>query len=267
MRAGAPRRLLVAGRRLADRAAGRVADARSAEQRRAAALRRAAGLRAAVPARCAQPAGRRASLALGHAAKFRDFWILFGSFFVCGFSANGLIGTHLIPACLDHGIPEVMAAGLLAAMGCFDLVGTTLSGWLTDRWDSRYLLFTYYVLRGLSLLYLPFALDNMLGDRPLAVRRVLRARLDRHRAADREADPQDGRATACRHRVRLAVRRPPARRGNGLDRRRAAAHRARRLCRELRHRRAGLRRCRARRAADRARPHRGSTPTAHSSTA
>jgi sugar phosphate permease len=99
--------------------------------------------------------------ALWHAAQFRDFWILFGSFFVCGFSANGLIGTHLIPACLDHGIPEVMAAGLLAAMGCFDLLGTTASGWLTDRYDSRKLLFAYYLLRGLSLLYLPFALDHV----------------------------------------------------------------------------------------------------------
>jgi MFS family permease len=99
--------------------------------------------------------------ALRHAARYRDFWILFASFFVCGFSANGLIGTHLIPACFDHGIPEVMAAGLLAAMGCFDILGTTASGWLTDRYDSRVLLFAYYVLRGLSLLYLPFALDHL----------------------------------------------------------------------------------------------------------
>jgi predicted MFS family arabinose efflux permease len=99
--------------------------------------------------------------ALAHAARFRDFWILFGSFFVCGFSANGLIGTHFIPACFDHGIPEVMAAGLLAAMGCFDILGTTASGWLTDRYDARRLLFAYYGLRGLSLIYLPYALDHM----------------------------------------------------------------------------------------------------------
>jgi len=99
--------------------------------------------------------------ALAHAARFRDFWILFGSFFVCGFSANGLIGTHFIPACFDHGIPEVMAAGLLAAMGCFDIIGTTASGWLTDRYDARRLLFAYYGLRGLSLIYLPYALDHM----------------------------------------------------------------------------------------------------------
>jgi sugar phosphate permease len=89
----------------------------------------------------------------------RDFWLLGGSFFVCGASTNGLIGTHLIPACVDHGIPEVLGASLLAAMGIFDMVGTTLSGWLSDRWDNRMLLAWYYGLRGLSLLFLPFAFD------------------------------------------------------------------------------------------------------------
>ena len=89
----------------------------------------------------------------------RDFWLLGGSFFVCGASTNGLIGTHLIPACVDHGIPEVLGASLLAAMGIFDMVGTTLSGWLSDRWDNRVLLAWYYGLRGLSLLFLPFAFD------------------------------------------------------------------------------------------------------------
>ena len=95
--------------------------------------------------------------ALGVGAKSRDFWLLFASFFVCGASTNGLIGTHLISYCLDHGIPEVRAAGLLALMGMFDLVGTTLSGWFTDRYDSRVLLFWYYGLRGVSLLFLPFS--------------------------------------------------------------------------------------------------------------
>jgi MFS family permease len=97
---------------------------------------------------------------LAWAAKSREFWILAGSFFVCGASTNGLIGTHLIPACMDHGIPEVKAAGLLAVMGVFDLAGTTFSGWLTDRFNSRYLLFWYYALRGLSLLFLPFSLAH-----------------------------------------------------------------------------------------------------------
>jgi sugar phosphate permease len=90
----------------------------------------------------------------------KDFWLLAGSFFICGASTNGLIGTHLIPACFDHGIPEVKAAGLLALMGVLDLIGTTLSGWLSDRYNSRYLLCWYYGLRGLSLLGLPYALGG-----------------------------------------------------------------------------------------------------------
>ncbi|OUL31170.1 MFS transporter [Nostoc sp. RF31YmG] len=89
--------------------------------------------------------------------KSRDFWLLFSSFFICGASTNGLIGTHLIPACIDHGIPEVKAAGLLAIMGIFDFIGTTISGWLSDRWNNRYLLCWYYGLRGISLIFLPFS--------------------------------------------------------------------------------------------------------------
>ena len=89
----------------------------------------------------------------------RDFWLLAGSFFVCGASTNGLIGTHLIPACIDHGIPEVTGASLLAAMGIFDFFGTTASGWLSDRWNNNALLAWYYGLRGLSLMFLPFAFD------------------------------------------------------------------------------------------------------------
>jgi len=98
-------------------------------------------------------------LALRDAGRSRTFWLLSGTFFFCGFSTNGLIGTHLIAACGDYGIPVVTAAGLLALMGLFDLVGTTLSGWLTDRYDARKLLFWYYGLRGLSLLFLPYALS------------------------------------------------------------------------------------------------------------
>ena len=88
------------------------------------------------------------------------FWLLAGSFFICGATTNGLIGTHLIPASMDHGIPEVTAAGMLALIGVFDLVGTTVSGWLSDRWDNRWLLCWYYALRGLSLLLLPYALGS-----------------------------------------------------------------------------------------------------------
>lgn len=96
--------------------------------------------------------------ALAWASRSPSFWVLAGSFFVCGASTNGLIGTHLIPACHDYGITAVRAAGLLAVMGIFDILGTTASGWLTDRFPSRYLLFTYYSLRGLSLLFLPMTL-------------------------------------------------------------------------------------------------------------
>lgn len=95
--------------------------------------------------------------ALGEHMASRDFWLLSGSFFVCGFSTIGLVNTHFIPACVDHGIPEATAAGILAFMGLFNLVGTTGAGWLSDRIDSRHLLFWFYVLRGVSLLFLPYA--------------------------------------------------------------------------------------------------------------
>ena len=75
--------------------------------------------------------------ALLEGSRSRDFWLLFGTFFICGLSTNGLIGTHLIAACFDAGIPEVKAAGLLAMIGIFDLIGTTLSGWLSDRYNNR----------------------------------------------------------------------------------------------------------------------------------
>src|SRR5579863_9305595 len=94
---------------------------------------------------------------LRDASKTRVFWILFATFFICGASTNGLIQVHLIPMCLDFGIPQVQAASLLAAMGIFDFFGTICSGWLSDRYDNRWLLFWYYGLRGLSLLMLPFS--------------------------------------------------------------------------------------------------------------
>jgi len=97
--------------------------------------------------------------ALADGARSRDFWLIAGSYFICGASTNGLIGTHLIPACVDHGLGEVVGASLLAATGVFAFVGGTLSGWLSDRCDNRILLFWYYGLRGLSLMYLPFAFD------------------------------------------------------------------------------------------------------------
>lgn len=97
--------------------------------------------------------------ALWEGARSRDFWLIAGAYFVCGASTNGLIGTHLIPACVDHGLTEVVGAGLLAMTGVFAFAGGTMSGWLADRYDNRVLLAWYYGLRGLSLMYLPFAFD------------------------------------------------------------------------------------------------------------
>ncbi|MFI3903569.1 MFS transporter [Ochrobactrum sp. S1502_03] len=84
------------------------------------------------------------------------FWVLFITFFVCGFSTNGLIQTHWIALCGDFGIVPVGAAGILAVIGAFDLIGTIGAGWLSDRFDNRWLLFWFYALRGLSLIYLTF---------------------------------------------------------------------------------------------------------------
>jgi sugar phosphate permease len=83
------------------------------------------------------------------------FWILAGTFFVCGLSTNGLIQTHFISLCADYGVAATTAASMLAIVGVCDFVGTIASGWLSDRYDNRALLFVYYGLRGLSLLYLP----------------------------------------------------------------------------------------------------------------
>ena len=96
-------------------------------------------------------------------ARNRNFWLLAGSFFICGASTNGLIGTHLIPASIDHGMPEVTAASLLAFIGIFDVAGTMISGWLTDRLDSRGLLFLPYAFGmqyfGLFLFIVFYGLD------------------------------------------------------------------------------------------------------------
>src|SRR3954451_21041661 len=109
------------------------------------------------------PRGNPVAIALrglAMASGNRNFWLLAATFFICGASTNGLIGTHLIPASIDHGMAEAAAASLLAVIGIFDIVGTTISGVLTDRVDSRKLLFAYYGLRGLSLLYLPLVLGS-----------------------------------------------------------------------------------------------------------
>jgi sugar phosphate permease len=120
----------------------------------------------AIAPRPAPPAGnavRNAFAALADAAQTRTFWILFVTFLICGLSTNGLIQTHFIPLCADFGMAEVEAASVLAMMGAFDFVGTIASGWLSDRYDNRKLLFWYYGLRGLSLLFLPMSSFSLYG--------------------------------------------------------------------------------------------------------
>jgi MFS family permease len=104
-------------------------------------------------------AGGTASITLREVFGTSTFWLLFGSFFVCGGTANGLIGTHLIPHSIDHGIPQIQAAATVGVMGGLNFVGTVLSGWMIDRVHPRKWLALVYALRGLSLLILPFVQD------------------------------------------------------------------------------------------------------------
>ena len=107
------------------------------------------------PIQVKRNAAKEALGALKDASKIRDFWYLAGSFFVCGLSTNGLVGTHFIAAAHDHGMSQVTAGSLLALVGIFDVAGTMASGFLTDKIDPRKLLFLYYLFRGLSLFLLP----------------------------------------------------------------------------------------------------------------
>lgn len=122
-----------------------------------------------------QPAPRQgnpfsiALTALGRGARSVDFWLLVASFGICGFSTNGLINTHLIAYCADHGIPEITGASFLAVIGVFSLIGSTLSGWACDRINPRVLLFWYFGLRGLSLVVLPFTQFDTLSLSVFAV--------------------------------------------------------------------------------------------------
>ena len=114
----------------------------------------------AVPAlRSSMGAAALALSALRHAARTRTFWALAAGFAICGATTNGLVGTHFIPSAHDHGMPQTTAAGLLAVVGIFDIVGTIFSGWLTDRVNPRILLAVYYSLRGVGLAFLPALLS------------------------------------------------------------------------------------------------------------
>ncbi|ANH95436.1 MFS transporter [Streptomyces sp. NPDC057197] len=103
-------------------------------------------------------AARRTLAVLFSAVRTGPFWLLAGTFAICGASTNGLIQTHFVPAAHDHGMPVTTAASLLAVIGVFDVAGTIASGWFTDRFEPRRLLAVYYALRGVSLLFLPMLL-------------------------------------------------------------------------------------------------------------
>ena len=102
----------------------------------------------------------RALAGLRDASRTRSFWALAAAFFICGATTNGLVGVHFIPSAHDHGMPVTVAAGLLAVVGVFDIVGTIASGWLTDRVNPRYLLTGYYAFRGVGLAFLPLLLSS-----------------------------------------------------------------------------------------------------------
>ncbi|MFI1734317.1 MFS transporter [Streptomyces acidicola] len=103
-------------------------------------------------------AARRAVTVLFSAMRTGPFWLLAGTFAICGASTNGLVQTHFVPAAHDHGMPITAAASLLAVIGVFDVLGTIASGWFTDRYEPRRLLAVYYAFRGISLLFLPMLL-------------------------------------------------------------------------------------------------------------
>lgn len=108
-------------------------------------------------------AARRTALVLAGAARDRRFWLLAGSFAVCGATTNGIMWTHFVPAARDHGMDLTVAASLVSVIGVFSLVGTVLSGWLTDRFDPGRLLVGYYAGRGLLLVALPALLGPDAG--------------------------------------------------------------------------------------------------------
>lgn len=92
--------------------------------------------------------------------KTTTFWLLSGTFFICGMTSNGLVGTHMIPYAIERGIPEVAAATAVGIMGVASFIGTTFAGWLCDRVDPRKVLSAAYLFRGLSLFVLPYVTES-----------------------------------------------------------------------------------------------------------
>ena len=186
-------------------------------------------------------AARLAVRTLAESTRSRTFWILVGTFWICGWSTNGLIGTHFIPAAHDHGMPQTTAAGLLALIGVFDMVGTVASGWLTDKVDPRWLLFGYYGLRGLSLLFVPAPARPGHPPQPVPLHRLLRPGLGGHRAADHRAVPAPLRGRPLGRGVRLGLRLAHGRRGGGGELCGLGAQQHRRLPDRVAHRRRTVR--------------------------
>ena len=116
-----------------------------------------------IPAASGQNAAMFCLTVLREAVAYRAFWVISGTFFICGLSTAGIVGQHFIPFCADNGVTAVVAASFLAMMGIFNFIGTICSGWLSDRFDNRILLGWYYGLRGLSLIWLPFSHFDMMS--------------------------------------------------------------------------------------------------------
>jgi sugar phosphate permease len=111
------------------------------------------------PQAAADPLAHAGQVSLFEAMRTRDFWLLAGSFFICGYTTNGLIGTHLLPHAIDHGFDGMLVASTVSMMGIMNIIGTLASGWLSDRVDNRWLLAMYYAFRAVAIALLPFVMD------------------------------------------------------------------------------------------------------------